>query len=223
MHKEIQKKHAIERIKQLKKTDIGAKVLQNLDEEDFATLDVKDIMAKQVEQLEKEKKELMDRLKNQEKKIDHFARAKRLEEIPFLAKQYEQEKKVAREFFEQQEAEKIEQLKSDRQMDLASRDRLNRMKTDKDEFLNLIRGQRKEMFNKKLAEFEAKVSEERKKRLYERKEKRREDRRQKWIQERAEEEQRRKDEQLKRGSSTKSQGKSKKKKDFKKARKKGGD
>ena len=37
--------------------------------QDFATLDVEDIMAKQVEQLEKEKKELMDRLKNQEKKV----------------------------------------------------------------------------------------------------------------------------------------------------------
>lgn len=35
----------------------------------FETLDVEDIMAKQVEQLEKEKKELMDRLKNQEKKV----------------------------------------------------------------------------------------------------------------------------------------------------------
>eukprot|EP00105_Crassostrea_gigas_P009928 XP_011425042.1 PREDICTED: eukaryotic translation initiation factor 3 subunit A isoform X1 [Crassostrea gigas] len=130
----------------------------------------------------------MDRIKNQEKEFDHFARAKRLEEIPLLTKQYEQEKKVARKFFELQEAKKIEQLNRDRQMALASRDRLNRMKTDKDEFLNLFRGQRKEMFEKKLAEFEARVSEERKKRLYERKEKRREDRRQKWIQERAKEE-----------------------------------
>ncbi|XP_048744696.2 eukaryotic translation initiation factor 3 subunit A-like isoform X2 [Ostrea edulis] len=197
-HKEIQKKHAMERIEQLKKTDIGAKVLQNLDEEDFATLDVEDIMAKQVEQLEKEKKELMDRLKNQEKKIDHFARAKRLEEIPVLAKQYEEEKKMAREFFEQQEAEKIEQLKKDRQLALASQDRLSRMKTEKDEFLNLLRGQRKEIFKKKLAEFESKITEERKKRMYERKEKRREERRQKWLQEKAEEEQRRRDEQLKR-------------------------
>ncbi|XP_065925615.1 eukaryotic translation initiation factor 3 subunit A isoform X3 [Magallana gigas] len=185
-------------IEQLKMTDIGAKVLQNLDEEDFATLNVEDIMAKQVEQLEKEKEELIDRIKNQEKEFDYFARAKRLEEIPLLKKQYEQEKKVAREFFELQEAKKIEQLNRDRQMALASRDRLNRMKTDKDEFLNLFRGQRKEMFEKKLAEFEARVSEERKKRLYERKEKRREDRRQKWIQERAKEEKRRKGEQLKR-------------------------
>jgi len=32
-HREIQKKHALEKIEQLKKTDIGAKVLQNLDEE----------------------------------------------------------------------------------------------------------------------------------------------------------------------------------------------
>jgi translation initiation factor 3 subunit A len=35
----------------------------------FATLDIEDIMAKQVEQLEKEKKELNERLKSQEKKV----------------------------------------------------------------------------------------------------------------------------------------------------------
>lgn len=37
--------------------------------QDFATLDVEGIMAKQVEQLEKEKKELIDRIKNQEKEV----------------------------------------------------------------------------------------------------------------------------------------------------------
>lgn len=40
----------------------------------------------------------------------------------------------------------IEQLKKDRQLALASQDRLSRMKTEKDEFLNLLRGQRKEIF-----------------------------------------------------------------------------
>lgn len=39
--------------------------------------------------------------------IDFFARAKRLEEIPLLKGQYEKEKVVNREFWEQQEAERV--------------------------------------------------------------------------------------------------------------------
>ena len=54
-------------------------------------------------------------------------------------------------------------------------------------------------FQKSLADFENKISEERKRRLYERKEKRREERRQKWLQEKAEEKKRLRDEQLKSG------------------------
>ena len=41
--------------------------------QDLANMDVDDIMAKQVEQLEKEKKELQERLRNQEKKVTVFA------------------------------------------------------------------------------------------------------------------------------------------------------
>ena len=37
--------------------------------QDLANMDVDDIMQKQVEQLEKEKKELQERLRNQEKKV----------------------------------------------------------------------------------------------------------------------------------------------------------
>ena len=37
--------------------------------QDLAKMDVDDIMAKQVEQLEREKKELHERLRNQEKKV----------------------------------------------------------------------------------------------------------------------------------------------------------
>lgn len=196
-HKEIQKKHAMERIEQLKKTDIGAKVLQNLDEEDFANLDVDDIMAKQVEQLEKEKKELMERLKNQEKKIDYFARAKRLEEIPLLEEQYEKEKVINRDFWEQQEAERIENLKKDRELALQTRDRLSCMRGDKDEFLSRLKNQRKEQFKEKSAQFEKQLAEARRERLKERKIKRKEDRRIKWITEKEEAEQKAKDEALK--------------------------
>ena len=70
--REIARKHAKERIEQLKNTTIGAKLIQNMAEEELAELDADDIMAKQVEQLEKEKKELQDRLKSQSKKVRAF-------------------------------------------------------------------------------------------------------------------------------------------------------
>ena len=88
-------------------------------------------MAKQVEQLEKEKKELQERLKNQEKKvtkwficwitsnihvdwsliislqIDYFERAKRLEEIPLIKKAYEEQRIKDMELWELQEEERV--------------------------------------------------------------------------------------------------------------------
>lgn len=39
--------------------------------------------------------------------VDYLARAKRIEEIPLLLKQYEEDKKVGREFWEQQEQERV--------------------------------------------------------------------------------------------------------------------
>lgn len=98
-HKQIKKKNARERLEQIKKTELGAKAFKDIDIEvmkcshnqldlgkfhmdyifnvdltlvllqDLEELDPDFIMAKQVEQLEKEKKELQERLKNQEKKV----------------------------------------------------------------------------------------------------------------------------------------------------------
>ena len=55
-----------------------------MDEEELANLDTEAIMIKQVEELENEKRQLIARLKSQEKKVDHLERAKRKEEIPLI-------------------------------------------------------------------------------------------------------------------------------------------
>ena len=39
--------------------------------------------------------------------VDYLARAKRIEEIPMLTKQYEEEKQISVEFWEQQERERV--------------------------------------------------------------------------------------------------------------------
>lgn len=45
-------------------------------------LDADQIAAKEAEELQKERREMQQKLKSQEKKVDYFERAKRLMEIP---------------------------------------------------------------------------------------------------------------------------------------------
>merc|ERR1711963_836648 len=112
-HEQIKRRHVKERLDELRKTPQGSKILQNIDEEEIAELDVDEIMAKQVEQLEKEKKELQERLKGQEKKVDYLARAKRIEELPLLQDQYIEDQKAQKLFWEEQEKLRIERHVAD--------------------------------------------------------------------------------------------------------------
>merc|ERR1719391_1593662 len=194
----IQDRHRKDKISQLASTPIGDIVLKGMTKEEIANLEPEDIMTRQVEALEKEKRELQVRLKAQEKKVDHLERAKRQEEIPLLKLQFEEFKEENKLVWEEQEKERIENEKNQRENDVKNRDRLARMKSDKDLYLDGLLRERKNIFEKKLAEFNVTVTEERKIRLQRRKEEREEERRNRWLQERREEEQRERDEQAKR-------------------------
>merc|ERR1711975_185636 len=176
--RDIQAKHTRDKIAQLANTEIGKKVLEGMPAEEIAKMDADEIMAKQVEELDKEKK------------VDHLERAKRLEEIPLLKLQFEEFKEEAKVVWEEQEKDRIEGEKKQRASDVENRNRLVRMKTDKEKYLESLLKERKNIFEKKIAEFDQKVAEERKTRLERRKEERIEERRRKWIREKEEEEQR---------------------------------
>ena len=77
-----------------------------------------DIMARQVEQLDREKREMQMKLKLQEKRVDHFQRAKRLKEIPLLTKQYEEFVVADKEFWDQEQDEKIKTAIREREKEL---------------------------------------------------------------------------------------------------------
>merc|ERR1719167_1043145 len=192
--RDIQAKHTQDKINQLKNTAFGQKVLTKMDEEKIAGMDAEQFMRVQVEELEKEKKELQIRLKAQEKKIDHMERAKRLEEIPLLKVQFDEFKEEAKVVWEEQEKDRIEGEKKQRASDVENRDRMVRMRDDKEKYLESLLKERENIFEKKIAEFDQKVAEERKTRLERRKEERIEERRRKWMREKEEEEQRRRDE-----------------------------
>ncbi|XP_023281540.1 eukaryotic translation initiation factor 3 subunit A [Seriola lalandi dorsalis] len=196
-HEQIKKKTVRERLEQIKKTELGAKAFKDIDIEDLEELDPDFIMAKQVEQLEKEKKELQERLKNQEKKIDYFERAKRLEEIPLIKKAYEEQRIKDMELWELQEEERISNMKVEREKALEHKKRMSRMMEDKENFLSKITAARSFIYEEKLKAFQERLVEERKKRLEERKRQRKEDRRNTYYRQKEEEAQRIHEEQLK--------------------------
>uniref|UniRef100_UPI0037E72740 eukaryotic translation initiation factor 3 subunit A n=1 Tax=Semicossyphus pulcher TaxID=241346 RepID=UPI0037E72740 len=196
-HEQIKKKTVRERLEQIKKTELGAKAFKDIDIEDLEELDPDFIMAKQVEQLEKEKKELQERLKNQEKKIDYFERAKRLEEIPLIKKAYEEQRIKDMELWELQEEERISNMKVEREKALEHKKRMSRMMEDKENFLSKITAARSFIYEEKLKAFQERLVEERKKRMEERKKQRKEDRRNAYYRQKEEEAQRIHEEQLK--------------------------
>ncbi|XP_049927019.1 eukaryotic translation initiation factor 3 subunit A [Epinephelus moara] len=196
-HEQIKKKTVRERLEQIKKTELGAKAFKDIDIEDLEELDPDFIMAKQVEQLEKEKKELQERLKNQEKKIDYFERAKRLEEIPLIKKAYEEQRIKDMELWELQEEDRISNMKVEREKALEHKKRMSRMMEDKENFLSKITAARSFIYEEKLKAFQERLVEERKKRMEERKKQRKEDRRNAYYRQKEEEAQRIHEEQLK--------------------------
>lgn len=196
-HEQIKKKTVRERLEQIKKTELGAKAFKDIDIEDLEELDPDFIMAKQVEQLEKEKKELQERLKNQEKKIDYFERAKRLEEIPLIKQAYEEQRIKDMELWELQEEERISNMQVEREKALEHKNRMSRMMEDKENFVSKITAARSFIYEEKLKQFQERLVEERKKRLEDRKKQRKEERRNNFYRQKEEEEQRIREEQLK--------------------------
>ncbi|GFV99046.1 eukaryotic translation initiation factor 3 subunit A [Trichonephila clavipes] len=195
---EMKRKVVMEKIEQLKKTEIGSRIFEGMDEEELEKLDPDDLLNKHVEQLERERKDLQTKLRKQERKVDHYERAKRIEEMPLLLAEYEENKVKDAEFWEQHEKERIKAIKEERTLAVQERDRLMRLKDDKDNFLERLKKARASDCQEKLEEFNKMLAEERKKRLEERRQKRKEERRTAWLKEQEEKRQRLRDEEMKR-------------------------
>lgn len=96
------------------------------------------IAAKEAEEMQKGRRELQAKLKSQEKKVDYFERAKRLEEIPLLQTNMQERQMQDQAFWEQQETERIAAAIEERKLAVANRERLSRMKPEKDVFLEKL-------------------------------------------------------------------------------------
>ncbi|CAG8443455.1 11457_t:CDS:2 [Ambispora leptoticha] len=101
-HEAIQKEEARKLAESLKSKNL------KVQPEDLENLDTDRLVQLQVEQLEKEKKELNERLRATAKRMDHLERAYRKEEIPLLEKDYERQRKADRAYHEAAQEERLE-------------------------------------------------------------------------------------------------------------------
>lgn len=174
--KELLKQMTMDQLKKMKDALPDLR-LDDLDDEELAKLKPQDLHAKRVEQLEKGRKEALAKQRKVERKLDHFERAKRVEELELLQKQYEEWRVTDREVWDQCELLRIEASKVEREVALKERERFRRVLGDKEEFTRRVLETRQNEYEERIAAFEAIVNEERKKRLAARREKRVEERR----------------------------------------------
>ncbi|KAA0191179.1 hypothetical protein HAZT_HAZT006772 [Hyalella azteca] len=195
--KQIHTKQIKDKLMQISQTSYGQKMIEKFNEEELLSLDADEILQRQVEELEKERKELQQRLKTQEKKIDYHERAKRLVEIPKFNEMYEKQKEQDKEFWKVEEEKRVAKLIEEHRQALEMCKRFNHMKSDLNQFLDGIKSARRSEMEKKLNDFNARLDVERKKRLLERKEQRRREREETHLRREREEQQRRHDEEMK--------------------------
>jgi len=142
---ELQKQMTMDQLKKMKDAMPDLR-LDDLDEETLANLKPQDLHNKRVEQLEKERRDALVKQKKLERKVDHFERAKRLEELPLLTQQYEEWHVTDREIWEKCEELRIAADKEARDLALKERERFRRVVEDKKEFTKRVLATRESEF-----------------------------------------------------------------------------
>jgi len=150
---EINRSNAIEKIEELKKTPIGARAFRDLKPEELENMDADAIMQRQVDQIEKEKRELASRLRASEKKQDYVERAKRLEEMPLF-----------KEAVAKQKEDWIAKSKSDHASSVEMKTRLSRMAQHQQSFIEKVLGERQRQYEQKREEFNQAMEDQREQR-----------------------------------------------------------
>ncbi|KAF8587340.1 hypothetical protein K439DRAFT_1407722 [Ramaria rubella] len=203
------RRREIERVKktmELNRTEEARKLAQALKGtlkgpvEEMDTSDPDVLIRMQVAHLEKEKRDLNERLRIVSKRVDHVERAFRKEERPLLVEDYERQQTDDRESFEANAEATLVTSKEKHMVDMVTKKRLLRMMDDYKARHDAILEKRNEEFQKRKAAAQKRIDEEKAKRRAtilkakeeERKRAEEEERRIREV----EEEQRRRDEEL---------------------------
>merc|ERR1712136_570167 len=90
----------------------------------------------------------------QEKKVDYFERAKRVQEIPILKQMYEEKKKNDAALWDKLEDERVANWKKEQTMMLQHKERLARMDADRKTFMNHLKETRQALYEEEMVQWE---------------------------------------------------------------------
>ncbi|KDR71655.1 hypothetical protein GALMADRAFT_254030 [Galerina marginata CBS 339.88] len=139
-------------------------ILKPNDVDKLETYDTEGLITIQVAQLEKEKKELHERLRITSKRIDHIERAYRKEEQPLLSSDYDIQQKSDQDTFAAIQLARRDAARLAHQEDLETKVRLSRMLGDYAERREAVIEKRGAEFERKREVAKKKVAEEKEKR-----------------------------------------------------------
>ncbi|KAJ3152527.1 eukaryotic translation initiation factor 3 subunit A [Geranomyces variabilis] len=145
--------------------------------EELEGMDTARLMQLQVEQLEKEKRELQTRLKTMSKKFDHTERAMRKAEIPLLDKDYDEQKAGDRAAHEILTRARLAEAKMQHEQAIVLKGRMMRMLGDYTALKAEMAAKREAEYEAIRAESERRITEAKERRIEEYKQAREEERR----------------------------------------------
>uniref|UniRef100_A0A0N5ANF3 Eukaryotic translation initiation factor 3 subunit A n=1 Tax=Syphacia muris TaxID=451379 RepID=A0A0N5ANF3_9BILA len=181
---ELDRKVRAEKMKKIQSTPIYQAIVKDHGEEAFQNMDPESVLREQRDRLDEQRRELQARLQQQEKKFDHMVRAFHLEEIKIRAKMSEEFQRMAPIRHVQHQKHRIQVAIEEHERAVETYNRMQKVRKDAKEFLEIVLEAHKEEFEKKMDLWKQKLDEEKRKALAARHEQRKEKRRQEWLAER---------------------------------------
>lgn len=135
-----------------------------LSEQEFASLDTEKLVQLQVEQIEREKRDLSDRLRTVQRRMDHLERAYRREELPLLAADYERQKAADRENHMRAYRAQVAAARERHERDLAAKKTLARVVPDYEGLREKLLGKRRAEHAERCREAEVLIEQEKERR-----------------------------------------------------------
>ncbi|PKI84434.1 eukaryotic translation initiation factor 3 subunit A [Malassezia vespertilionis] len=135
-----------------------------LSEEEFASLDTEKLVQLQVEQIEREKRELSDKLRTVQRRMDHIERAYRREEQPLLAADYERQQKVDLENHKLAREGLLVAARERFERDMAMKKLLMNVAPDYENMKNMLLGKRCALYDEQCAQAQNEIEKEKEQR-----------------------------------------------------------
>ncbi|KAI8364992.1 hypothetical protein EDC96DRAFT_481685 [Choanephora cucurbitarum] len=145
--------------------EISSKTGLQLKPEEIEQSDVKTLLDLKVSRLQTEQKELSERLKQISKRIDHTERAFRKEEIPLLEKDYEQQQKTDKAFYEASKKAELSASKAKHEENMKLKSRFSRIFGDYKTYKQRLEAEHEAHTSSLRAEAEAAIEKEKQERI----------------------------------------------------------